>query len=221
MLAWSPSSSMECPLEIKLVIFDCDGVLVDTEPAARVILVTALERLSVSAADELADACVGKSLKDVREFLATHAPATDDDCFWEDIALQTELAIKDVLKPEPSVQRVIRGLGDKVCVASSGTHQKIRMSLTSAGLLTFFDGKIFSSEDVDRGKPSPDLFLHAAACMGVSPKDCCVIEDSAPGLQAAREAGMRSIHYVPARDSSHKLVATAFSRLPTLIESLR
>ncbi len=87
---------MERPLNIELVIFDCDGVLVDTEPAARVVLVTALESLSVSAAGELADACVGKSLKDVRAFLATHAPATDDDLFWEEIVLQTELAIKEV-----------------------------------------------------------------------------------------------------------------------------
>ena len=220
-LAHSPLSSMECPLKIELVIFDCDGVLVDTEPAARVVLVTALESLSVSAAGELADACVGKSLKDVRAFLATHAPATDDDCFWEEIILQTELAIREVLKPEPSVQRAIRALGDKVCVASSGTHQKIRTSLTSAGLLSLFDGSIFSSEDVARGKPFPDLFLHAAACMGVSPSACCVIEDSAPGLQAAKEAGMRNIHYAPGGGSSHELVATAFSELPALIESIR
>ena len=220
-LAYSPLSSMECPLKIELVIFDCDGVLVDTEPAARVVLVTALESLSVSAAGELADACVGKSLKDVRAFLATHAPATDDDCFWEEVVLQTELAIKEVLKPEPSVHRVIRALGNKVCVASSGTHQKIRTSLTSAGLLSFFDGSIYSSEDVARGKPFPDLFLHAAACMGVSPRACCVIEDSAPGLQAASEAGMRSIHYAPEGGSSHELVATTFSELPALIESIR
>ena len=220
-LACFPLGSMRCPLKIELVIFDCDGVLVDTEPTARVVLVTALESLSVSAAGELADACVGKSLKDVRSFLATHAPATDDDCFWEEIALQTELAIKGVLKPEPSVKRVIRELGDKVCVASSGTHQKIRTSLNSAGLLSLFDGRIFSSEDVDRGKPFPDLFLHAATCMGVSPRSCCVIEDSAPGLQAAREAGMRSIHYAPGGGSSHKLVATTFSQLLALIESIR
>ena len=220
-VAHSPLSSMECPLKIELVIFDCDGVLVDTEPAARVVLVTALESLSVSAAGELADACVGKSLKDVRAFLATHAPATDDDCFWEEIVLQTELAIKEVLKPEPSVRRVIRALDNKVCVASSGTHQKIRTSLTSAGLLSLFDGSIFSSEDVARGKPSPDLFLHAAACMGVSPSACCVIEDSAPGLQAAKEAGMQSIHYAPGGGSSHELVATTFSQLPVLIDSIR
>ena len=212
---------MERPLNIELVIFDCDGVLVDTEPAARVVLVTALESLSVSAAGELADACVGKSLKDVRAFLATHAPATDDDLFWEEIVLQTELAIKEILKPEPSVHCVIRAMGEKVCVASSGTHQKIRTSLTSAGLLSLFDGGIFSSEDVARGKPFPDLFLHAAACMSVSPRACCVIEDSAPGLEAAREAGMRSIHYAPAGSSSHELVATSFSQLPALIESLR
>ena len=220
-LARPPLSSMECPLKIELVIFDCDGVLVDTEPAARVVLVTALESISVCAAGELADACVGKSLKDVRAFLATHAPATDDDCFWEEIVLQTELAIREVLKPEPSVRRVIRALGNKVCVASSGTHQKIRTSLTSAGLLSLFDGSIFSSEDVARGKPFPDLFLHAAACVGVSPRACCVIEDSAPGLQAAREAGMRSIHYAPEGGSSHEFVATAFSELPALIESIR
>ena len=211
---------MECPLKIELVIFDCDGVLVDTEPAARVVLVTALESISVSAAGELADACVGKSLKDVRAFLATHAPATDDDCFWEAIVLQTELAIKEVLKPEPSVHRdSCVGQQSLRCLQRHAPEDSHVAHLT--GLLSLFEGSIFSSEDVARGKPFPDLFLHAAACMSVSPRACCVIEDSAPGLEAAREAGMRSIHYAPAGSSSHELVATSFSQLPALIESLR
>jgi len=78
-LACALLSIMECHLKIELVIFDCDGVLVDTEPAARVVLVTALENMAVSKAGELADACVGKSLKDVRAFIATKAPATEED----------------------------------------------------------------------------------------------------------------------------------------------
>ncbi len=81
------------------------------------------------------------------------------------------------------------------CVASSGTHEKIRSSLGLVGLLERFDGRIFSASDVSRGKPAPDLFLHAAAAMKVAPARCAVVEDSTSGVEAARTAGMRAFGY--------------------------
>ena len=81
------------------------------------------------------------------------------------------------------------------CVASSGSHEKMRYTLGKTGLYERFSGRIFSADEVSRGKPAPDLFLHAAARMGVAPADCAAVEDSAAGVQAARAAGMPVFGY--------------------------
>ncbi len=90
----------------------------------------------------------------------------------------------------------ITALGVEHAVASNGSHAKVVKNLGRVGLAEAFEGRRFSAQDVERGKPAPDLFLHAAAVMGVPPDRCLVVEDSPPGLAAARAAGMRSIAYV-------------------------
>jgi HAD superfamily hydrolase (TIGR01509 family) len=99
------------------------------------------------------------------------------------------------LRAIDGVREALAAIALPRCVASSGTHERIRAALTAAGLLDAFDGAIFSATDVERGKPAPDLFLHAAAQMGAAPERCVVVEDSPAGVQAARAAGMTVLGY--------------------------
>ena len=204
----------------QLILFDCDGVLVDTEPLAHDVLVDALQSVGVAQPQNLAEASVGRSLADVRLMITQQEPATDSDQFWTRLITDTEQAILTRITPNPFISEVIKQLSYPICVASSGTHQKIRTSLSCAGLLKLFEGKIFSAEDVKRGKPAPDLFLHAAKTMGVPPEACCVIEDSKPGLRAADAAGMHSIHYVPGATSNHAYHARGFGEIPRLVATI-
>jgi len=204
----------------QLILFDCDGVLVDTEPLAHQVLVNALQSAGVAQPQKLAEASVGRSLADVRLMITRQEPATDSDQFWTQLITDTEQAVLTCITPDPIILEVIEQLSYPFCVASSGTHQKIRTSLSCAGLLEHFEGKIFSAEDVKRGKPAPDLFLHAAKTMGVPPEACCVIEDSKPGLSAAIAAGMHSLHYAPGGASNHAYHARGFGEIPHLVATI-
>jgi HAD superfamily hydrolase (TIGR01509 family) len=93
------------------------------------------------------------------------------------------------------VREALDGITTQTCVASSGSHEKMRFTLGLTGLLARFEGRLFSVTEVERGKPSPDLFLHAAARMGVAPSACAVVEDSRFGIEAAHAAGMRAFGY--------------------------
>jgi HAD superfamily hydrolase (TIGR01509 family) len=99
------------------------------------------------------------------------------------------------LEPVPGILEALDAIAIPTCVASSGTHEKIRYTLELTGLYDRFAGRIFSAGEVARGKPAPDLFLHAASRMGVAPAGCAVVEDSPYGVQAARAAGMRAFGY--------------------------
>jgi HAD superfamily hydrolase (TIGR01509 family) len=103
--------------------------------------------------------------------------------------------------------------GIATCVASSGAPEKMRFTLGLTGLWDLFEGRIFSSSQVPRGKPFPDLFLHAAIAMDVQPFDCVVIEDSVPGTQAARSAGMRALAYTGAPYANRAALAAAGAEL--------
>ena len=202
----------------QLVLFDCDGVLVDTEPLAYDVLVEALRAAGSDQAPALAEQCVGRSLADIRLWLAKQLPVTDSNRFWSQLALRTEEAIREGIKPNNCVSTTLEQIPYPTCVASSGTHQKIRLSLGCASLLSYFEGRIFSAEDVSRGKPAPDLFLYAARVMQVLPENCCVIEDSLPGLRAAEAAGMASIHFSPHQQSEHQHHVREFEDIPKLLE---
>ena len=99
---------------------------------------------------------------------------------------------------------MLQSINANYCVASSGPHQKIRKTLGVTGLLPLFEGKIFSSTDVGKGKPEPDLFLHACSMMGYTPQQTIVIEDSLAGIQAARSAGMRVFVYRPSSNEKYQ-----------------
>ncbi len=178
-----------------LVIFDNDGVLVDSEPISNRLLAAYLTELGhpTSYEESIRD-YMGAAMHRVHELVLERTgqrlPEDFDDVFHARVFAAFERELKAVA----GVVDVLEKLAGKqvpYCVASSGSHERIRVGHRAAGLGRFFDdGRIFSSQDVGRGKPAPDLFLHAAERMGVAPERCVVVEDSPLGVQAAVAAGM-------------------------------
>lgn len=218
----SPESSRREPVE--LVLFDCDGVLVDSEKLSVEIHRRVLADLGWELSrEEIIERFVGRSSAHFRAALETHlGRSLPDD--WEDPYQQWYVdAFAGELEAVPGVVSALDAIGFRTCVASSGSHEKIRRNLDLTGLLPRFEGRIFSAEDVTDGKPAPDLFLHAAERLGVSPAGCVVIEDSRYGVQAARAAGMRVLGYgggITSPESLRREGATVFTdmtELPALL----
>ena len=179
-----------------LLIFDCDGVLVDSEALACEIDAQILTKIGLPySAEDIARKFVGVSFKDmVARLEAEHGRTLPTD-----LGVQMDSALfakfETDLRPVEGVREAILSLPYPRCVASSSTPDRIALSLRITGLSDLFD-HVFSATQVARGKPAPDLFLHAAERMGVAPQDCIVIEDSAAGVQGAVAAGMRVIGFV-------------------------
>ncbi|SEC71834.1 haloacid dehalogenase superfamily, subfamily IA, variant 3 with third motif having DD or ED/haloacid dehalogenase superfamily, subfamily IA, variant 1 with third motif having Dx(3-4)D or Dx(3-4)E [Streptomyces sp. KS_5] len=178
-----------------LVIFDNDGVLVDSEPISNRLLAAYLTELGhpTSYEESIRD-YMGSAMHRIHDLVLERTgerlPEDFDDVFHARVFAAFERELKAV----PGAVDVLEKLGaDGVpyCVASSGSHERIRVGHRTTGLDRYFDeGRVFSSQDVGRGKPAPDLFLHAAERMGVAPARCLVVEDSPLGVQAAVAAGM-------------------------------
>ncbi|HEX5044316.1 MAG TPA: HAD family hydrolase [Candidatus Polarisedimenticolaceae bacterium] len=208
-----------------LVIFDSDGVLVDTEPLANQILNERLHSIGLPLTlEESARAFQGRSLpmclQIIEDVLGHPAP----EGFLDDVQRRTFAAFRRVLAPVPGVLETLDRIPWPTCVASSGDLLKIRTTLTLAGLIVRFEGRMFSALDVPHGKPAPDLFLHAAKTLGASPARTAVVEDSPVGIQAARAAGMTPFGYA-ARTGAGLLVeagaAVVFREFATLPELLQ
>lgn len=178
-----------------LIIFDCDGVLVDSEPVANRVLARYLTELGLPHADGDTDKYVGISIPSmigrIEQEWNTSLPADFRDELWrrDRVAFETEL------RPISGIADVLARLERPRCVASSSAPERIRNSLTLTGLIGFFDPHIFSAHQVPHGKPAPDLFLFAAESMGAPVGECLVIEDAVPGVQAGRAAGMHVIGF--------------------------
>ena len=186
-----------------LTIFDCDGVLVDSEPAANRVMVEMLGEIGFDIT--LADCMtrfVGKSMKTVQAEVVAEAGAIFPPGWPEAIRARTiETFQRERIKAIPGIHDVVsahRSAGRPYCVASSGRVEKMQATLGSSGLLELFGDLLFSATMVGRGKPAPDLFLHAAEVMGHPPAACVVVEDSLPGVQAGVAAGMRVCAYAAA-----------------------
>ncbi|MFG2843655.1 HAD family hydrolase [Kitasatospora sp. NPDC048296] len=191
---------------IDLVIFDCDGVLVDSEVIAVRVLVRLGEEFGWPLTEaEVVERFVGRSEAAnhamVAERLGEEAATLFDKRFRE---LHAE-AVDAGLTPVDGVVEALDAITLPTCVASSGTHEKMRHTLGRTGLYGRFEGRIFSAIEVGRGKPAPDLFLHAARRMGVDPARCLVVEDSGPGVTAARAAGMRALGYAGGVTAAERL----------------
>ncbi|MER8183016.1 HAD family hydrolase [Kitasatospora sp. NPDC094015] len=195
---------------VELVVFDCDGVLVDSEPiAVRVHVALGAEFGWPLGADEVVEEFVGRSTASIGEKIAARLGA-DVAVAWGErfgelhrVAVDAELAAVDGIVVALDA---LDGLGVRYCVASSGSHAKMRHTLGRTGLYERFAGRIFSATEVARGKPAPDLFLYAAERMGAEPGRCGVVEDSRPGVEAARAAGMRSFGYAGGVTPAERLV---------------
>ncbi len=175
----------------ELVIFDCDGVLVDSEPLANRVLSECFQAAGFPISYETCVAeMVGLPLPRCFE-LATewHGKPVPDD-FFDTVQGQTYEAIHRELQPVPGIRQAIEAIPLPRCVASSSELDKIALSLTHTDLLSLFGENYYSAEQVARGKPFPDLFLFAAERMGYEPKNCVVVEDSFYGARAAVAAGM-------------------------------
>ncbi|GGQ23205.1 HAD family hydrolase [Streptomyces mutabilis] len=178
-----------------LVIFDNDGVLVDSEPISNRLLAGYLTELGhpTSYEDSLRD-YMGAAMHRVHDLVLERTgrklPENFDDVFHRRVFA----AFAEHLEAVPGVVGLLEKLavdGVPYCVASSGSHERIRVGHRKTGLDRWFeDERIFSSQDVGRGKPAPDLFLYAAERMGVAPERCVVVEDSPLGVRAAVAAGM-------------------------------
>jgi HAD superfamily hydrolase (TIGR01509 family) len=180
------------------VIFDCDGVLVDSEPLSTAVLAGALSAIGLpTSPQEAHDEYRGMLLTDIAERVETRLGSLLPADFWDRFERDRALAFQTSLRPVPGADRAVRAVraaGIRVCVASQGKPEKTELTLGLTGLRGLFgEHALFSAYSVARGKPHPDLFLHAAGTMGAVTEDCVVVEDTTIGVQAAVAAGMRVI----------------------------
>ncbi|MET0969780.1 MAG: HAD family hydrolase [Tardiphaga sp.] len=178
-------------MSFDLVIFDCDGVLVDSESLSCVVHADVLTAHGYPISPEQVHArFLGRSAREARAEVETELGRVLPDAYTVQLKATIDQVFGDRLQPIPHVAEALAQLTLPVCVASSGTPTRIRSSLTTTGLRDRFDPHLFSALQVDRGKPAPDLFLFAATQMNAAPARCLVIEDSIPGVTAAVAAGM-------------------------------
>jgi len=195
------------------VIFDCDGVLVDSEVLAAPILAALLTELGLpTTAADIDRELKGRSWEHGLSVIRARRDGAEP---WPELRERYRAALFEAfdaeLRPIAGVAEALDALdaaGVPYCVASSGDHERIRRGLRGAGLLDRFpDAAIFSADDVAHGKPAPDLFLHAAARMGFDPAATLVVEDSEAGVRAGVAAGMRVLGYAPAPAAAAMLAA--------------
>ncbi len=179
-----------------LVILDCDGVLVDSEPISNRILAERLTAIGLpTTTEESIRDYMGRSWATCAALIEQRLGRPLPDGFADGYHEELYAALRRELRPVPGIVAALDAISAPTCVASSGAHEKIRTSLDTTGLLARFEGRIFSATEVEHGKPAPDLFLHAAATMGWEPADCAVVEDSPAGVEAALRAGMAVFGY--------------------------
>jgi len=187
------------PRRCELVIFDCDGVLVDSERLANAVLAELLTAAGLpTTLEDSVNRYLGRSMPScvalIEERLGRNLPPDFVPTYYRRIYE----AFDRQLQPVPGATEALDALaaaGVGTCVASSGPFDKLRRTLGRTGMLGRFDARIFSATEVERGKPFPDLFLHAAGRLGVAPGRCVVVEDSPAGVEAGVAAGMRVLGY--------------------------
>ncbi len=190
--------------EFDLVIFDCDGVLVDSERLAVRTEAEILASLGWPLTEaEIVERFVGRSAAHMQQEIEQQLGRRID---WD---AEFEPRYREVfereLVPVPGIVDALDKIATPICVASSGSHDKMRFTLGKTGLFDRFDGRIFSVDQVEHGKPAPDVFLFAAAQMGATPDRCAVVEDSVSGVTAALAAKMSAFAFSGGVTSSEAL----------------
>ena len=205
--------------DFDLVIFDCDGVVADSEGLACRCLTEVLGRHGLPlAADAVMDRFLGRSFAAVEAYYREATGEPLPDLFRRDLADSLGAAFRASLKPVPHIFEVLERLDSPYCLASSSDMERIRLTLAVTGLDASFGDRVFNAAMVARGKPAPDLFLHVAARMRASPERTLVVEDSVTGVVAGKAAGMTvwgftgGSHYA-GRDIGGSLAAAGADRV--------
>lgn len=181
-----------------LIIFDCDGVLVDSEPLATAVMAEMSRELGLPIrGDEALDRFIGRKVERCVAGIEAELNRPVPENFLLEFRRRSALAFEEGLFPIPGVRSVLDRISTPYCLASSAPRSKIHLTLTITDLLKYFEGEIFSGYEVGSWKPDPGLFLTAATHFNVPPMRCAVIEDSNAGIQAGLAAGMNVFHYDP------------------------
>ncbi len=207
----------------KCIIFDCDGVLIDSESIAIGTLVDMANTLGANMSFEKSLVELkGKSFNSCMALISELTGKPLPDTFEADYRVNSFKAFKEHIQPIKGIKDVVENLKLPFCVASSGPENKIRLNLEATGLLPFFEGKIFSCYTIQKWKPEPDVFLWAAKTMGFKPEECLVIEDSVSGVRAAK-AGNFDVFGYTEHDYKNELLKEAtntFDSMDGLLEML-
>jgi HAD superfamily hydrolase (TIGR01509 family) len=203
---------------IELVIFDCDGVLIDSELISRECALASLRSLGMNIdAETLSSRFLGVPRHVMASQVAAEGFPSGPD-FVQKLEQSIVDSFEQQLKPIPGIHKTLSSLNRRSCVASGSALGYVRTGLEVTGLLNYFEANLFSATMVKRGKPAPDLFLHAAQAMGVAPQHCLVVEDSQAGIEAANAAGMYAFWFlggshINLRDRPPNFSAVHYDRL--------
>lgn len=215
------------------VLFDCDGVLVDSEPITNAVLRDMLEELGWKlTAAECMRIFIGKAVRDEAATIEAHTgqPLTED--WLVRFRERRNQGLVQGVQPIPgalaAVAAVHQRFGGRIAVCSGADRFKVELQLDKCGLMPWFTGRIFSGHEMPRSKPAPDVYLAAAAALGVDPRRCVVVEDTVTGVTAGVAAGARVFGYSPAeaghdapealRRAGARLVFADFGVLPALLD---
>jgi HAD superfamily hydrolase (TIGR01509 family) len=210
-------------MKYQCVIFDCDGVLVDSEGITAKVISELSGELGVAMNERFILATfMGKSFNDIKQYLENQISGSLPANFEQVYRQRTFEAFSSQLEPIVGIEEVLTSIEVPFCVASSGPASKIRHNLTVTGLIHHFENKIFSCYDIGRWKPEPDIFLHAARTMGYEPQHCAVVEDSPIGVRAALAGGFDTYVYSPLENRDRMLPKgpTFFTQMNELIPLL-
>lgn len=181
---------------LDLIIFDCDGVLIDSEIISANTLIALLGELGVHIDFPYVQKnFIGRSFQKVAAEIGERFQINLPQGFEAQYRHQLLKSFETQLQPTPNIRKMLQQLDMKICVATSSSPERVSRSLQITKLIDCFEGNIFTASQVKNGKPAPDLFLLTAQTMGVNPANCLVIEDSQPGIEAAINAPMPVWHY--------------------------
>ena len=211
-------------MKYQCIIFDCDGVLVDSEGISTRVLLDMANVLGAAIdVDFFERNFAGKSLKSMLEVIDSRIDQPLPSDFEARYRQQTYEAFRREMKPIEGVHQLLDTIKVPYGVASSGPPEKIRLNLTTVGLIDKFEGRIFSSYDIGSWKPDPDIFEYAAREMGFSPQECAVVEDSIAGVMAAMKGGFDVYGFATTKNQREleKEGATVFFHMDELGDLIR
>ncbi len=206
-------------MKTSLVIFDCDGVLVDSEPLSNRVIAEQISSLGFPMTEKEAHSIfAGGSLEIVEKFILDKTGKPMPDYFEEEYRVRSTALFRSELVAIPGAEELLKSIKIPKCVGSNGPLSKIDENLRLTKMHHYFDGNFFSAYDIQKWKPLPDLYLYAAKKMGVDPAECVVVEDSVHGVQAAVAAGIKVYAY--AGGGNGELLREAGAEVVTKMEEL-